>query len=94
MSEVLIYTGPRCGYCRRAKLLLDGKAVDYREIEIGGNPELRQQMIETCGRHTVPQVWVGETHVGGCDDLFALEYSGELDGLLAESGIAIQQAAS
>jgi glutaredoxin 3 len=61
--------------------------VAYREIAVDGRPDLRQEMMAASGRNTVPQIWVGETHVGGCDDLFALEYRSELDSLLANAGI-------
>ena len=68
--------------------------MEYREISVSGQPELRQEMMAASGRNTVPQIWVGERHVGGCDDLFALEYSGQLDELLVESGVALTAVAS
>ena len=83
-APVEIYTTQYCGYCRMAKSLLDRKKVAYTEINVGGDPSLRHAMIERAGgRTTVPQVFIGTTHVGGCDDLYALEQAGELDKLLA-----------
>ncbi len=83
LKEVYLYTTRRCPFCVQAKNLLDSKSVEYREISVDGSPELRVEMMEASGRRTVPQIWVGETHVGGCDDLWALERSGHLDTLLA-----------
>jgi glutaredoxin 3 len=89
-SPVTIYTTPWCGYCARAKALLTRKGVAYTEIDVEGRRELREQMIARSGRRTVPQVFIGEHHVGGSDDLAALEATGELDRLLAQAG-ALQQ---
>lgn len=87
MSEVTIYTRPGCGFCARAKGLLDGKGVEYREIDIWSGPGLQDEMARRAnGRTTVPQVFIGERHVGGCDDLHDLEDSGELDRLLNAEG--------
>ena len=83
MHPVTVYTTQYCPYCIRAKHLLRNKAVAYKEISVDGNPALRQEMVARSGRYTVPQIWVGETHVGGCDDLMLLEYQGRLDVLLA-----------
>ena len=82
MSDVVLYTTRYCPYCVRAKQLFDRKAVTYREIAVDGDHALRQEMMARSGRHTVPQIWIGERHVGGCDDLYALERRGELDALL------------
>ena len=83
MQPVTIYTKPFCGFCHAAKRLLAHKGVDFTEIDISGNPELRQEMIQKAnGRTTVPQIWIGETHVGGFDDIDALEGRGRLDQLL------------
>jgi glutaredoxin 3 len=82
VKPVRIYTTPYCPYCVRAKKLLQRKNVVYEEIDIGGDDEARMKLIETTGRRTVPQVFIGDTHVGGSDDLYALEESGELDRLL------------
>lgn len=82
MSAVHLYTTRICPYCIQAKRLLEHKGIDYREIPVDGNPELRLEMMNASGRRTVPQIWVGNTHVGGCDELFALERSGQLDQML------------
>lgn len=83
MSAVHLYTTRICPYCIQAKRLLEHKGIAYREIPVDGNPELRMEMMNASGRRTVPQIWVGETHVGGCDELFALERTGQLDQMLA-----------
>jgi len=81
---VEIYTKTFCPYCWRAKLLLESKGVEYKEIGVDFGGELRQLMIERArGRTTVPQIFIGEHHVGGCDDLVALDREGKLDELLA-----------
>jgi glutaredoxin 3 len=80
---VTIYSSEWCGYCWRAKQLLDGKEVAYRELVVDGDAELRREMEARSGRSTVPQIFVGDVHVGGYDDLAALERAGRLDGLLA-----------
>ena len=82
-ASVVIYTTRFCPYCIHAKRLLDGKGVAYREIRVDFKPGLRREMMARSGRRTVPQIWIGDTHVGGCDDLVALERNGRLDGLLA-----------
>lgn len=79
MTEVTIYTTKFCPYCIRAKMLLDSKAVGYKEIPVDGDARQRDIMIERSGRHTVPQIFIDDYHVGGCDDLFELEAAGELD---------------
>ena len=85
MRPVEIYTTPYCGYCAMAKRLLDRKGVAYREIDVSADPELRAAMVQRAnGRRTVPQIFIGATHVGGSDDLHALEHAGKLDPLLAE----------
>lgn len=83
MKDVVIYTTRFCPFCIRAKYLLDNKNISYKEISVDGKPELRAEMTAKAGRHTVPQIWVGGHHVGGCDELMAIERSGELDRLLA-----------
>ncbi len=83
MKTVEIYTSPLCGFCHAAKRLLSQKGVSFAEIDIGRDPARRQEMMQRAkGRHTVPQIFIGDTHVGGCDDLYALERSGKLDPLL------------
>ncbi|MFO7156163.1 MAG: glutaredoxin 3 [Pseudomonadota bacterium] len=83
MPHVKIYTTRICYYCDRAKDLLRKKNVEFEEIDVSDDPEMRAKLVEmTGGRRTVPQIWIGERHVGGFDDLYALEKSGELDALL------------
>jgi len=81
-NEIVIYQTSLCGYCHAAKRLLDGKGVEYQIIAVDRNPEKRQEMMEKSGRRTVPQIFIGEHHVGGFDDLYALESEGKLDELL------------
>ncbi|NQE64643.1 glutaredoxin 3 [Caulobacter sp. RHG1] len=83
MAQVTLYTRPFCGYCARALALLTEKGVDFNEIEAGMDPALRQEMMTRSGRTTFPQIFIGDSHIGGCDDLMALEREGKLDGLLA-----------
>ena len=84
MQPVEIYTTPFCGFCTAAKRLLATKGVSFSEIDVARTPERRAEMVGRAGgARTVPQIFVGETHVGGCDELFALERSGKLDPLLA-----------
>lgn len=83
MTTVEIYTSPLCGYCQAAKRLLTGKGVPFDEIDVMGKPETWQAMTRRAsGRRTVPQIFVGDRHVGGYDDLSALERAGRLDPLL------------
>lgn len=82
---VTLYTTRFCPFCIRAKRLLDSRGVEYIEIAVDLNPEKRIEMMERSGRRTVPQIWIGEQHIGGCDDLMLLEYNGELDELLARA---------
>lgn len=81
-QEILIYTTQTCPFCIQAKLLLESKGLTYKEVSVD-NPKLRQAMAEKAGRTSVPQIWIGETHVGGCDDLYAGNENGELERLLA-----------
>lgn len=83
MAEVTIYTRMLCSYCAAAKRLLDGKGVAYTEHDASFEPALREEMMQRSGRTTFPQIFVGDVHVGGSDDLHALESAGKLDGLLA-----------
>lgn len=83
MATVTIYSSDYCPFCIRAKQLLTMKNVAFNEICVDGQRERRQEMMEKSGRHTVPQIWIGDVHVGGCDDLFALEREQKLDSLLA-----------
>lgn len=83
MPEVEVYTTPVCPYCSAAKELLRRKGVPLLEIDVAGEPQRRAEMVARAnGRTTVPQVFVGDTHLGGCDDLYALDDAGELDRLL------------
>jgi glutaredoxin 3 len=83
MQPVEIYTSPLCGFCHAAKRLLSQKGVEFAEIDVWANPDRKPEMIERAnGGRTVPQIFIGDTHVGGCDDLYALERAGKLDPLL------------
>ena len=83
MQHVIMYTTPICPYCVRAKRLLNQKHVPFEEIDVSRDPELRKYMIQRSGGlMTVPQIFVGDTHVGGSDELHALEKAGKLDPLL------------
>jgi glutaredoxin 3 len=83
MAEVVIYTKAYCPYCVRAISLLEQKQVAYQEVKIDQQPERRAEMIEKAnGRSTVPQIFIGTTHIGGCDEMFALQAAGKLDSLL------------
>jgi glutaredoxin 3 len=81
-SKVLMYSTPFCPYCIRAKSLLNRKGVEFEEIDVGGNMSLWQEMEEKSGRNTVPQIYIGDYHVGGYDDMAALEHTGKLNELL------------
>lgn len=84
MKPVEIYTTPTCPYCMAAKRLLTKKGVDFKEIDVSRDPALRDAMTARAqGRRTVPQIFIGQTHVGGCDDLHELDAAGKLDPLLA-----------
>jgi glutaredoxin 3 len=82
MPEIIIYTAKLCPYCTMAKKLFDRKGVGYTEINVDAEPGLRQQMMEKTKRRTVPQIYIGERHIGGFDDLHALDMNHELDPLL------------
>ncbi len=83
MADVIVYTRQFCGYCASAKALFDKKGVSYVEHDATGKPELREEMISKSGRNTFPQIFIDGQHVGGCDDLHALDRAGKLDPLLA-----------
>ena len=83
MADVTLYSTGWCPFCVRAKRLLAGKSALVHEIDVDREPEARREMMARSGRRTVPQIWIGDRHVGGCDELFALERAGELDDLLA-----------
>lgn len=84
MPSVSMYVTPVCGYCNRAKRLLGSKGVEWEEIDVAREPQRLQEMLERSGgRSTVPQIFIGDRHIGGYDELAALEKQGELDPLLA-----------
>ena len=83
MAEITIYTREYCGYCARAKSLLDSKGATYTEHDATYSKELREEMMAKSGRNTFPQIFIDGQHVGGCDDLHALDRAGKLDPLLA-----------
>ena len=81
--SVEVYTTGYCPYCHRAKALLDHKKVAYKEIRVDENPQLRSEMMTRAnGGHTVPQIFINDHHIGGCDDMMALEFNGQLDAIL------------
>jgi len=83
MSNIEIYTSPLCGFCHAAKRLLAEKGVSYAEYDVAGAPDKRQEMLGRAnGRHTVPQIFIADQHIGGYDDLAALDREGKLDPLL------------
>ncbi|RCU51168.1 MULTISPECIES: glutaredoxin 3 [Corallincola] len=83
MTEVVIYTTKWCPYCIRAKALLEKLSLSYQEIAVDGQPALREKMMELSGRHTVPQIFIDGTSIGGCDDLVALHNGGKLAAMLS-----------
>ncbi|HEY6131714.1 MAG TPA: glutaredoxin 3 [Halioglobus sp.] len=85
---VTLYTTRFCPYCIQARRLLDSKGVAYQDIAVDGNPDLRREMMVRSGRDTVPQIWIGERHIGGCDDMLLLERQGRLDELLERASAA------
>lgn len=83
-QQIEIYTSPLCGYCHAAKRMLTGKGISFSEIDVAADPAKRQEMMARAGgRHTVPQIFIGAQHIGGYDDMAALERGGKLDPLLA-----------
>ena len=84
-AKVEIYTTGWCPYCARARQLLTSKGVEFEEIDVDAHPQAREQMIARSGRRTVPQIFINQTHVGGCDDLIALDEAGGLEPLLQET---------
>jgi glutaredoxin 3 len=85
MANIRIYTTKICPYCVMAKRLLDKKGVAYTEINVDSNPTLREEMMRITNRRTVPQIFIGEIHVGGFDELYALEQQKKLDDLLSQN---------
>ncbi|MFT5485417.1 MAG: glutaredoxin 3 [Paracoccaceae bacterium] len=87
MAKIELYSGFLCGYCFAAKRLLRRKGVSFDEIKVGFNPQRRAEMMERAGgSHTVPQIFIDGRHIGGCDDLQALDAAGKLDALLQDNG--------
>lgn len=85
MKPVEIYTTPTCGYCAAAKRLLKSKGAEFTEMDVSADPDLRAKMMDRAGgRRTVPQIFIAGAHVGGCDDLYALDDAGKLDPMLAD----------
>ncbi len=87
-AAIIMYSTRFCPYCVRARFLLESKNVEFTDIGVDAQPELRREMTEKSGRRTVPQIWIGERHVGGYDDLARLEQTGELDDLLKQVSAA------
>ena len=86
--SVTLYTTRFCPYCVRAKALLDQKGVTYTEIAVDNDPGLRREMVSRSGGNSVPQIWIGEEHIGGCDEMMFLERQGRLDGLIERASAA------
>lgn len=84
MAKITMYSTSWCGFCAMARRLLEQKGQVWDEIDVDAEPGGREEMMRKSGRHTVPQIWIGDRHVGGFDDLSALASSGELDALLAD----------
>jgi glutaredoxin 3 len=81
-TNIIVYSGRLCTYCNAAKRLLDKKGVKYKEIMVDDDPALREEMEQRSKRNTIPQIFIGDTHVGGFDDLAELNRNGKLDGML------------
>lgn len=85
MPNIVIYTTRFCPFCIRAKHLLKNKGLEFKEVPVDNNNQLRREMAKKAGRTSVPQIWIGDRHVGGCDDLYHADSTGELDTLLAQA---------
>lgn len=83
--DIIIYSSQYCPFCTRAKSIFHQKSIAFKELNVDMDSALRKEMMQKSGQRTVPQIWVGERHVGGCDDLMALQRAGELDKLLGLS---------
>jgi glutaredoxin 3 len=83
VQKIVMYTTRWCPYCKAAKALLTRKGREWEEVDVEADPARREEMVKRSGRRTVPQIWIGERHVGGYDDLAALDAAGQLDPLLA-----------
>lgn len=86
VADVVVYGTARCPYCIRARTLLDSKGITYKDIRLDQHPEYRAEMERLSNRRTVPQIFINGKHVGGCDELYALEYIGELNAALGIGG--------
>ena len=84
MAKIVIYTTKICPYCVRAKMLLQRKGAAFEEIDVSHDDEMRRRLVTMTGQRTVPQIFINDRHIGGCDDLYALERQGALDPLLAQ----------
>lgn len=84
--KVTMYSTRFCPYCLRARALLTSKGVEFEDIAVDADPARRQEMMTRARRSSVPQIWVGDDHIGGCDELYALERQGRLDGMLRAAG--------
>jgi glutaredoxin 3 len=87
-ADVVMYRTPLCPYCIRAKFLLEKKRARFQEIDVSGNREMRAWLVRATGRRTVPQIFINGLSIGGCDEMYALERAGRLDGLLAQEPTA------
>lgn len=85
MTSITLYTTRWCPFCIRAKQLLSDKGYSFEEISVDNDPAKRQEMTEKAGATSVPQIWINQQHIGGCDELYKLERNGQLDSLLAQS---------
>jgi glutaredoxin 3 len=83
--QVTLYSTRFCPYCLNAKALLNSKGIEFEDIPVDGRPELREEMARKSGRRTVPQIWIGDKHIGGCEELFSLERSSRLDTMLGNT---------
>lgn len=84
MAQITVYSGPNCPYCVRAKALLEKKGAAFEDINVKADPKLQDEMMQKAGgKRTIPQIFINGQHIGGCDDLYALDAAGKLDGLLA-----------
>ena len=84
MAQIIVYSGPNCPYCQRAKMLLQKKGAAFEEIDVSQDPSKREEMMaKSGGKRSIPQIFINGQHIGGCDDLYALDAAGTLDGLLA-----------
>ncbi|RKH49512.1 glutaredoxin 3 [Corallococcus llansteffanensis] len=86
MPDVIVYMKAMCPYSRQAMALLREKGCAFQKVDVANDEQRREEMMERCGRHTVPQIFIAGRHIGGCDDLYALEECGELDALLGGAG--------